>query len=470
MHEHARLKLARLLLHDALLHLRPESADEALDWPRGRVAKRADSVPLDLRSDLVEHVDLLDLGVTCHHAVHDLVHPRRPLAARGALAAALVSIELGQPADGRDHVCGLVEDSDSRCSQARASCDEGVEVHQHVVASLLGQDRHGRAARDHAEQVVPATTHATAVLLQQVAQRDAHLLLDGDRVVHVTRDAEELRAGVVLAAEAGEPVTTAAHDRWCHRNGLNVGHRRRAAVQPGVGRKWGLEARLAGLSLERLEQAGLLATDVRAATAVDVHVEVFACATRVLADEPRLVRLRNGALEASGLVHKLAADVDVRRARAHARARDQAALDKLVGVMAHNLAVFARSRLRLVRVHHEVLRLLRIVLGHERPLQARREASTTATAKPGALDLSDDLVSTEKDDVLRPVPIAALLRAIEPRAAVAVQVGEDPILVLQVAVHALCRAERPLRCNHCSPGRREARCTTRRRRGSEQHA
>jgi len=49
-----------------------------------------------------------------------------------------------------------------------------------------------------------------------------------------------------------------------------------------------------------------------------------------------------------------APDVDVAGARAHAHARDQAALNELVRVVAHDLAVLARAGLRLVGVHHQV--------------------------------------------------------------------------------------------------------------------
>ena len=45
-------------LGNAILDLRPEAADKALDGPSGSVAESADGVALDLARDLVQHVDL----------------------------------------------------------------------------------------------------------------------------------------------------------------------------------------------------------------------------------------------------------------------------------------------------------------------------------------------------------------------------------------------------------------------------
>lgn len=85
---------ASLEAADARLHLGTEVADDALHGPSGRIAQGADAVALDLARNLLEHVDLLDLGVAGHHACHDVAQPRRALAARSALAATLVLVEL----------------------------------------------------------------------------------------------------------------------------------------------------------------------------------------------------------------------------------------------------------------------------------------------------------------------------------------------------------------------------------------
>lgn len=56
----------------------------------------------------------------------------------------------------------------------------------------------------------------------------------------------------------------------------------------------------------------------------------------------------------STMLSSFAPDVDVCGAGAHGHTRDQAALDQLVGVVAHDFAVLARPRLTLISVHHQV--------------------------------------------------------------------------------------------------------------------
>lgn len=57
--------------------------------------------------------------------------------------------------------------------------------HTHVLAVVGVEHGHGGASRDDCLQVAPAASDASAVALQQLPQRDGHLLLHHDRVVHV---------------------------------------------------------------------------------------------------------------------------------------------------------------------------------------------------------------------------------------------------------------------------------------------
>ena len=82
--------------------------------------------------------------------------------------------------------------------------------------------------------------------------------------------------------------------------------------------------------------------------------------------------------------------VDVGGARPGGEARDQDALEELVGVPLHQVAVVEGRRLALVGVDaHE--RFFPI-LGKKRPLQAAREAGAAAAAELGILDQVDDRV------------------------------------------------------------------------------
>ncbi len=81
------------------------------------------------------------------------------------------------------------------------------------------------------------------------------------------------------------------------------------------------------LSLDGLNQSGLLAANVRPGASVDEDVKVVAAAAGVLPDQALLVGLGDGQVQVARLVVELAADVDVGGAGAHRPARHQAALN-----------------------------------------------------------------------------------------------------------------------------------------------
>jgi hypothetical protein len=123
----------------------------------------------------------------------------------------------------------------------------------------------------------------------------------------VAGDGEDLGAGALLGAELGVPVGAALEDDRERREGLDVVDERRRGVEAGDGREGGLQARLAALALEALQQPGLLAADVRPGAAVEGDVERLAGAERVRPEVARLVGLGERVVEDPGLVLVLAA-------------------------------------------------------------------------------------------------------------------------------------------------------------------
>src|SRR5262249_37420285 len=124
------------------------------------------------------------------------------------------------------------------------------------------------------------------VLVDDLAQRGAHGELVDSGAHDVARDTVELRARALLRPDTAEPLGSAPDDARDAGERLDVVHDDRPAEQ--AGHRWNrrLDPRVAALSLERLEQAGLLAADVGAGTAVDHHLEVEARAEDVLPEEP----------------------------------------------------------------------------------------------------------------------------------------------------------------------------------------
>src|SRR4051812_12424279 len=95
--------------------------------------------------------------------------------------------------------------------------------------------------------------------LQQLAQRNAHLLFDIARFLDMSGDAIELGAGVVRPPDGGEPRSTAPHNVRRLRYRLDIVYGGRAAIETDIRRKRRFQPRLALLAFEAFEQCGLLA-------------------------------------------------------------------------------------------------------------------------------------------------------------------------------------------------------------------
>src|SRR5439155_11079939 len=184
--------------------------------------------------------------------------------------------------------------------------------------------------------------------------------------------AEELRAGTLLGADRAEPVGAPEHDVRHAGEGLDVvddGGTAEQAVRGGKGR---LDARVAALALERLDEPGLLAADVGARAAVHPHVEVEPRAEDVAAEEAPAARLGDRGLETLGAEGELAADVDIRGVAPDGVGRDDDALEQLVRVLLDDHAILERTGLALVGVDRQVDGLRRL-LREKAPLEAGRE-------------------------------------------------------------------------------------------------
>src|SRR5436309_5154539 len=98
----------------------------------------------------------------------------------------------------------------------------------------------------------------------------------------------------MLGPELGEPLGAAPDDVRHIAERLDVVDQRRAAVEALDGGEGGPEARVAALSLQRIEQSGLLTADVGASAAVDDELQTAAAAEDVLSQIAGLVSLGHG--------------------------------------------------------------------------------------------------------------------------------------------------------------------------------
>jgi hypothetical protein len=260
------------------------NADQALDRPGRGVAERADGVAFDLLGDVQQHVDLALVGAALRPCAHHAPHPAGAFAARRALAAALVLVEIGDARDRLDMSVDLSITITAAVPRPEPACAAAVEIHRRIDDLLGRHHRHRRAAGDHRLQIVPAAAHAAGNALDQLAERNAHRLFDVAGLVHMAGDAEQLGAGVVRAGRCRR--TRRRRGAGCrhHRDRFDVVDRGRAAIEADIGRERRLQPRLALLAFEAFEQRGLLAADIGAGAVMDVEVERPSRA-EVLADQ-----------------------------------------------------------------------------------------------------------------------------------------------------------------------------------------
>ena len=241
---------------------------------RRGVAERAQRLADDVVADADEQIDVAHLAFAVLDPREDLEQPVAAFAARRALAARLVLVEVQQVLRRPHHAGGLVHDDDARRAQHRSGLGHVVEGRGDV--ELIGQqDRHRRAAGDDRLELV-AVADAAGELRSKISSRSV-VFIDASKVpglLHVAADAEQLRAAVLLGAERREPLRAIGQDRRQVAERLDVVDRGRAVVEPGHGRERRLDARLRALAFERFDQRRLFAGFVGAGAAVDDDVAV----------------------------------------------------------------------------------------------------------------------------------------------------------------------------------------------------
>src|SRR3954463_9744597 len=395
---------ARLL--DVGLELVAELLDHRADRHRHRVAQDAQAVADDLLLDRGHDVEVHRGRLARLDALEHLVRPVRPLAARRALAAGLVAVELRRLQRDVDDRVRVVDHDDRAGPEHRAGLGHRVEVVGEVEVFRL-QHRGARAARE-PELDRAALGRAAREAVDDVARLHPELDLEVARVRDVARDRHELRAGRALDAELGVLLAADLDDGRHGRERLDVVDERRPLVQALVGGERRLEARVPALALERVEQRRLLAADVRAGAAVDPELERVVGAEDAVAEVALGLRLRDRLLEPGGLQVVLTADVDERARGADDVRRDDHALDEHVRRLLHELAVLEGAGLGLVGVADEVL--VHRALGQEGRLLAHREAGATPAADPRAVELGEDVLAAHPERLAqRGVAAAALV-------------------------------------------------------------
>ena len=135
------------------------------------------------------------------------------------------------------------------------------------------------------------------------------------------------------------------------------------------------------MPFKALQQRCLLAANIGAGTAVQIKLVVIAGAAGILPEKAGLISFINSGLKACRLGNELAADVDIASRAPHGDAGDQAAFDQFMGIVAHDLPVFAGAGLALIGIDHQIDGATIAFLGHEGPFETGWKTGPTAASE-----------------------------------------------------------------------------------------
>jgi hypothetical protein len=252
-------------------------------------------------------------------------------------------------------------------------------VHVVRLVEVLREQPLERRAAGQEELQLAVVADAAAEPVDDVAERAAVRDLVVARVLHVPGERTDAGTGRARDAELGVLLASHRDDVRQRRQRLDVVDDRRLRVETFDRGERRLQPRHAALALERLEQRGLLAADVRAGATVHDDLEVEARTEDVLAEVALRLRLRDRRHQPVVAERELAAAVDEREVALDRVRRDHDALEQLVRVALDEHPVLERRRFAFVTVDDEVAR--EAVLRQERPLLAGREVRTAAAAQ-----------------------------------------------------------------------------------------
>ena len=202
-------------------------------------------------------------------------------------------------------------------------------------------------------------------------------------------DTENARAGVVGRADLGEGLATDIDDILNVAERLDVVHDRWTLIKTEDGREIrGLDARVGALAFEGLNETSFLTADVSTGTAVNEDFAAVVGTKNIRTDEVGGAGFGDGFFKNAGALSHLAANVDVGLLHVIRETRDNRALDQLMRILLHDVAVLECARFRLVGINDEINRLAALAI-NETPLHAARETRAATTAQAGFLHLVD---------------------------------------------------------------------------------
>src|SRR3569623_1259442 len=376
-----------LAMIDVILELVAKMLDETRHRHGGGIAARAASAAHAAARYVGAHVEIALPALAVLDAVNHARQPARAFAARRALAAGFLEVEMSDTCQHIHHAGVYVHDDHRTRAQHRAGLGNGVIVHVDLHHRLAGHYRYCRTAGKHRLQIL-AAAHAARHIEQGRERRAERYFVIAGRV-DVARHREYFRSAVGGRAHFQKPFAAVAHDGRHRRERLRVDDGGGAAVQAVARRKRRLEARLAFLAFQRFQQCGLFAADIGAGTEMSGKYEIETRAQNIFAEKTGVARLLQGILETLERLPEFTANVVVAHGGADGVTGDGHAFDQRVRVVTQDVAIFECAGLAFVGIADDIF-LTRRIARHEAPLKAGGKARAAAAAQRRDFQLADD--------------------------------------------------------------------------------
>src|SRR5450830_687313 len=247
-----------MLVLDVIFKFFTAILDEGPYWHSRCIAQCANGAALDVVSDRVEHIQVVWTTLPVLDAMYHAVHLAFAFTARRTLAARFFKIEVGKAFQRLHHAASFVHHDDSARTQHRTRFRDRIVVQVGLHHDFTAYHRSGRTARDYGFDLF-TTTHA-ACQFQQFGKRRTQRYFVVARQFHVARDRKDLGAAIVRLAQAQVFLWTDVQHEWHGRKGFRVVDGGWFAIQAKRSRERRLEAWLAFLAFQRLQQCSFFAT------------------------------------------------------------------------------------------------------------------------------------------------------------------------------------------------------------------
>ena len=339
---------------------------------------------------MLKRLDIPRLAFAALQGAQDLHAPRQAVAAGRTPAAGFAGKKFFEVAHQRNHADLVVDGHRQRGTQTATRFTNAFELHRQIEVRF-GQEVGARAARLPGFKL-QTIAHAARVIFEDLARGGAERQFPDARVLHPSREAHQLGAGVFTGRNVLIPLDAVGQNRRNVAQGFNVVHAGRFPPYAGAGRERRLRTWIGAAAFEGVNQRGFFAADIAPCPSVHKQFEVKTGAKDIFPQQARFGRFGDCPAQVLRRFDIFAAQEDIAAVGFQRERGDQHAFHQQVRQLFHQQAVFIGARLHFIGVTQQVTDVHGLVFRHQAPLQTGGKARAAAPFQAGVFYRSDDFI------------------------------------------------------------------------------